>query len=487
MAYEFLVGWRYLYTGRRSRAVWVGFALALAVCLVGIALFYFSGSAEQHGLAKGAGAVLTLAGGIGMAASLLLGLFSTFTAVSILGLSIGIAILIWVLSVTSGFEEEFRNRVLGVNAHIVVIKYGQDFYEYREVMKTSKKIEGVQAAAPFTLTDMMVAKGNRLANVLVKGVDPKLVGTVLEMPEQVEIPKGTTSKDMPRLLLSSKDAKGKAAADMPTVILGRELAEKLDVKVGEPVRLISPLTAMDGTAIPGTAEMPRSVDFRVSGIFYSGFNEYDTRLVYVHMRESQSFFNQGDVVYGVELKVDDVYNARPLAKTISAALHAMADRDETLYRTIDWSELNRNLFTALRIQKLVLQIIFGFIVVVGAFNVLAALAMLVIRKTREIAILKSMGVSPMGIARIFQSAGIIVWLIGTSLGLAWGYLGCLLLRRYGFPLEAKVYLISELPIKMDISEFLLTAAFALGVCFLATLYPALRAARLHPVDGLRYE
>ncbi len=247
------------------------------------------------------------------------------------------------------------------------------------------------------------------------------------------------------------------------------------------VRLISPLSGLDVAGWSAAGEMPRSRDLQVTAIFFSGFNEYDRRLVYVHLREAQAFMDQGDVVTGVDLKIRDVFAAKKLARTVVKALGGSP------FRTIDWSELNHNLFTALSIQKLFLRIIIGFIVVVAAFNVLAALTVLVFRKTREISILKSMGMSSAGVARIFMTTGVIVWFVGTGLGLLWGYLGGLVLRNYGFPLDPKVYHISELPVRMEPVEFAITAGLALIWCLIMTLYPSIRAARMNPVEGLRYE
>lgn len=471
-SYELFVGWRYLYARRRSAATWVALLVSAVICGVGIGLFLATSL-------KAVGAILLLVGGIGVAASGLLMIFSTFTAISVVGLAIGVSILIWVLSVTSGFQDEFRRKVLGVNAHVLVLKYGIDFSEYPSVIRKCEKTPGVIAAAPFVFNEMMLSRGNRLSGVLVKGVDPLRVGKVLDLPQHIVEPKRTTVKDLPRLLRASVDAKGDD--QVAGLIIGRELARKLDAKVGDPVRLISPLSGLDTAGWSAKSELPRSRDFRVAGIFFSGFDEYDKRLVYLHMRDAQSFFDQGDVVTGVEMKIEDVFRARPLAKKIASALGGAP------YRTVDWSELNHNLFTALAVQKLFLQIVIGIIVVVAAFNVLAALAVLVIRKTREISVLKSLGMSSAGVARIFQSAGIIVWAVGTSLGLLWGYVGCIVLRKYGFPLDPKVYLINELPVRMNPVEFAFTAAFALVVCVLATLYPAIRAARMDSVEGLRYE
>jgi len=474
MSYEFFVGWRYLYSARRSPAIWIGFALAALCCGAGVSIFFWTA-------AKALGAALMLAGGVGMAAAMLLAIFSTFTAVSVLGVSIGVSILIWVLSVTSGFQDEFRNKVLGVNAHILILKYGLDFSEYRSVMSKCEDLPEVEAAAPFVFNEMMLARGQRLSGVLVKGVDPKLVGKVLDLPKHIEKPRKVKKNQLPRLLRPSRDDDSGDLKRTPGIIIGRVLAEKLEAKVGDMLRLVSPLSGLDLAGWSAAGEIPRSRDFRVEGIFYSGFNEYDKRLVYVHLRDAQDFLDQGDVVTGVDLKIRDVFRARPLAKKIAGLLGG------TPYRAIDWSELNRNLFTALALQKLFLILVIAIIVVVAAFNVLAALYVLVVRKTREIAILKSMGISNWGVARIFQSTGIIVWLVGTGLGLLWGYLGALVLRRYGFPLDPKVYHISELPVRLDPWEFFFTALFALVVCVLATLYPSIKASRQNPVEGLRYE
>jgi lipoprotein-releasing system permease protein len=472
MLYEFFVGWRYLSAKRRSVPVLVFFVLSLLLCGIGLGLFLSTAY-------QAVGAVMLLIGAVFVMSSILLMIFSTFTAISIIGVSIGVSILIWVLSVTSGFQHEFRRKVLGVNAHILVLKYGIDFADYRRVMRISQSLEEVRAAAPFVFNEMMLARGNRLSGVLVKGVDPVLVGKVLDLPQHIDQPRKVKNADLPKLLNPSRDEKGRDTGRAPGIIIGRELAKKLDAKVGDPVRLISPLSGLDTAGWSARGELPRSRDFRISAIFYSGFDEYDKRLVYLHIRDAQSFFDQGDVVTGVEMKISEVFNARPIAKRLSKELGGAP------YRTVDWSELNHNLFTALAWQKLVLEIVIGFIVIVAAFNVLAALFVLVLRKTQEIAVLKSLGMSSAGVARIFQGAGIIVWLVGTSLGLSLGYVGCIVLREYGFPLDPKVYLISQLPVRMNPLEFVIAAAFALVVCLLATLYPAIRAANLDPVQGFR--
>ena len=471
MTYEFFVAWRYLRRqGRSPLRMGVAILLCSAPFVAGVVLFIGFGL-------KALGAALLVAGGVLLAAVVLLGLFSTFTAIAMLGLALGIAILTWVLSVTSGFQVAFRDKVLGVNAHVLVLKYGLDFSEYRDVIKKVEADPQVEAAAPFLFNEMMMARGNRLSGVLVKGVDPQRVGRVLALPRHIVEPHGASDDPaaMYRLLNTRADNRHEPAG----LIVGRGLASKLRLRVGQPVRLVSPLSGLDIGGWSADSDLPRSRDFRVAAIFDSGFDEYDKRLVYVHMKEVQAFFEQGDVVTGVELRVRDVHRAPVIAKGVLGRL------GNGPYRTVDWGELNRNLFTALNIQKLFLEVVVGgFLAVVACFNVVAALAMLIIRKTREIASIKAMGASSWGVARVFQSCGILVWLVGALLGLSCGYLGGLLLRRYGFPLDAKVYLINELPVRMDPKEFAAVAFGALIICLLATLYPAYRAARLDPVVGL---
>jgi lipoprotein-releasing system permease protein len=468
MPYELFVGWRYLFQRRRSRAVWITFLAGTAVCGAGVAVFFLSG-------AKAVGAFLMLAGGLGMAAAALLAFFSTFTAISVLGVAIGVAILLWALSINAGFQEEWRRRVLGITGHVLVLKYGLDFYEYKQVVEKAEAVKGVEAAGPFVLNEMMIARGPKLNGVMVKGVHPRLVGRVLDLPGHIEGEKKPSAAQMSQLLAPS------GPTGPPGIVVGRGLAEKLGLQVGDRVRLVSALSGLDVSSWTATGELPRSRDFRVNAIFSSGLNEYDWRLVYIHLAEAQSFFDHGDVVTGVDLKLHDPFAAKGISRRVLGALGGHP------YRTMDWSEINSGMFRLLAIQKLFLFIFIGLIVVVAAFNVLAALVVLVIRKTREIAVLKSLGTSSGGVARIFMSSGVIVWFFGAGLGLLWGYLGGLVLARYRFPIDPKMYQLSELPVLMDPVDFLYAAVFAFFWCMLLTLYPSLRAARLQPVEGLRYE
>ena len=461
--YELFLGWRYLYRRRRGTAAAVATVLSFIGLVAGqLALFQFS----QVRL----GALLTVPSAIVFTFSLVLNFFSIFTTVSIVGVALGVAALTVVLSVTSGFQASFKQKVLGVNAHILVLKYGRDFAEYRDVMKTAASLPHVAAVAPFSFDEMLLSSGRATSGALVKGIDPKASGAVLDVGEKLE--KGK---------LSDLDAPIDPKDPARPMLLGRELAKKLKVKIGDRLRLVVPTSDMQLGETPSGAGTTATREFRVAGIFYAGFDEYDRRLAYVGLKDAQALLGGEDYVTGVEMRLDEMDRAPAVSKELLNKLGGSP------FRVIDWQELNHNLFTAVRTQKLVLVIFLTLIILVAAFNIIAALTMLVIDKTREIAILKSMGLPPGGASRIFQVAGLSIGLLGAALGLALGLLLCAVVSRFGYALDPHVYLIDELPVRVSYVELAYTVAVTMGICFLATVYPSARAAALQPVDGLRYE
>ena len=681
---------------------------------------------------------------------------SVITVICTLGVVIGVAALVTVLSVTGGFQEAFRSKVLGFNAHILVMKYGIDFEEYRDVMKRAEAVDGVAGASPFIFHEMMLSAGTELAGVMVKGIDP-------ETAERVSDIRGFLSEG--RL----EDVRPGGDGGTPTVLLGAELVEKVGLAVGDPITLVSPLRGLDpGTWGPRDTR-PTSQVFQIAGIFRSGFYEYDSRFVYVHMRSLQRFFGQADTVTGVELKVDDIFATRDVSKRVRRALgdqrygvqdwtegrapllsrlegtkrnslsgflalfgvllvlgsvfhrmlpgHRVArallwfgvfamcamggllglrtgwgeawlqapeleglphvrvaredapfleyrnavqeaeflpgvigagpviegrirlrpEDDDTAegrllrlrgysvaagvtsyrpwlvegttdgmavlprldpaapapgllvgrglakaldlvvgdvvsltaepedekdedgpparhpmrflvtglvsgtpgvdltstvlgdftasrrllspidaagaievrvvrplqapaiakairsslgghsYRTLDWREINRNLFTSLELQKRVLTLIVFAMVVVAMFNIVSTLFIIVADKTREIAILKSMGATNGGVLRIFMLEGVSIGVVGTFLGLLLGAVACWVIGQIDFPLDPKIYLIQTLPARPVPLDFLVTGLVAIATSLLATIHPALKAASLPPVDGLRFD
>ena len=268
--------------------------------------------------------------------------------------------------------------------------------------------------------------------------------------------------------------------ELPGIVVGHTLAAEVGLGVGDRVRLVSPLSGLDTSMLAPEARAPRSRDFRVIGIFQAGFQEYDSRLVYTDLYEAQYFYGQGDAVTGVELRLHDLEKSEEVARRLERELGGP-------FHTLDWAELNRNLFTALEIQKITLGFVIATIIFVAAFNVIAVLIMIVLEKKREIAILKAMGATDGTVLGIFVLQGSVIGVIGTLLGLLVGGGVVTYLATYEFPLDPKVYLIDHLPVVVSGSEFLITSVVAFGICALATIAPSLWAAKMLPVDGLRHE
>jgi lipoprotein-releasing system permease protein len=406
------------------------------------------------------------------------------TLISIGGVAIGVWALTVVLSVMSGFEADLKHKILGHNAHGMVLTYGQDeFDDWARVRRKVLEVPGVAAATPFLYNEVMLSAGQNLTGAILKGIDTDTVGTVTDLPRNVEegelawlrtperIP--TTARD-PEALPEGGGTPRRSERTLPGIVIGRELARSLRVFVGDQVNVVSPFGDL-GPAGP----QPKSRPFRVAAIFYSGMYEYDSKFAYLDLAEAQRFFGTGETVTGLELKVADVDAARPVMARVVFALGGWP------YRAKDWGELNRSLFSALQMEKVVMAVILGFIVLVASFIIVATLIMLVLEKTREIAVLKSMGAGVPSVMKIFVAEGVIIGAIGTAFGLILGYGTCLLIDRVGIPLDPEVYYISNLPVLIEPAQFGLAALGALVLSYLATIYPATKAARMRPVDGLR--
>jgi lipoprotein-releasing system permease protein len=464
MSYELRIGWRYLYRGAGARKHAIGLLVSLLVAVAGGALFFATEGSSGIG-------VIGLASGM-LAAVLfaLLYVFSVFTTVSVLGVVFGVAALTVVLSVTTGFQQVFREKVLGVNAHVIITKNTNDFTEYQEVEQLAWEVDDeVRAVQPFIFVEMLVTDGRGIVTgVAVKGVDPERLTKVLDLHKNMAEGSVDALKVEP------------APGEPSPIILGRVLASKLKVGVGDDVTVVAPMSNVRTSDMSPTGRAPRSRTFRVAGVFYSGFDEYDRRLMYITLDDAMELWGQGNQVLGVELKVADVDRADEVANKLE-------DKLGGTYVVQDWNELNRNLFTALTLQKWVLLIILTLIIAVATFNMVSALTMMVIDKTREIAILKSMGARSGGITRIFQVVGLAIGGIGTVFGLAIGLTLCAAVGRYNYKLDPKVYLIDRLPIEVSPTEVLLVGGITMVISFLATWFPAAKGAALTPVEGLRYD
>lgn len=406
---------------------------------------------------------------------------SLITMISIVGVMIGVMTLNIVLAVMTGFEEDLRDRILGFNPHIVLVSYAGTIANPDEVVQKVRDTPGVAAAAPLVYSQVMLSSGQSVSGVVVRGVPPDLEEAVIDL--QAHLTSGSLAGlGAPFEVLiegSDKDADNNGRPDTTTltgVILGQELAKQLGLAIGDPVSVVSPL----GTPSP-VGPIPKVKRFALAGTFDSGMYDYDSGLLYMGLADAQKFFGLGNAITGVEIRVTDLYDAERVARRLEQTLG-------TPFRARDWMEVNRNLFLAFKLEKVVYFIVLTLIVLVAAFNIVATLIMVVMEKRKDIAILKSMGATERSIARIFMLKGLIIGVVGTLLGVIGGYAGCWVLRRYQFvELPKDVFYVSTLPVRVYGENFAAVALVSVVICLLATIYPARQAAGLAPVEVIRYE
>jgi lipoprotein-releasing system permease protein len=464
--FERFVGVRYLERSRGSVAARWGLVVAAGVTAVAAALF-FASRGHSRGL-ETAGVVMILLGTLAVISFLLMRIFSVFTTVSTLGVVLGVMSLVVVLAVTSGFEREFQDKVLAVNAHLIITPYGiehdlaESEREADAMMVKLRSLPGLDRMAKFSFSAAEVMIGRVGANL--KGVDMQAGGA----PELKRAQVAGSVEDL------GKPASCPSNPTAGRIVLGAELARKTRASVGECVQVLVPFSRNGEVN-----DAPEPFAFKVVAIFQMGFQEYDARLAFINIEDARRLANARESVFGVELRFRDPLMAIPMLEEVEKRLGPEP-------RVIDWKTLNHNLFMALTMQKLIIAMVLGFIIVVAAFNIISSLMLIILAKVREIAILSSMGARSSSVLRIFLVAGSFVGFAGTTLGILFGLIVCGLALLYGYPLDPKVYLITKLPVEVSGVELLFVAGATQLICFLATLYPAVRAARLKVVDGLRY-
>lgn len=392
---------------------------------------------------------------------------SFISMTSMLGIALGVTALITVLSVMNGFEKELRDRILGMAAHATVTTYAGRLADWQSLSQTLEDQPSILAMAPYVQAESMLSQGTRVSGALIRGVLPELEGGVSDVVSHIN------GGDL-----------GKLKEGEYSIILGSELAVALGAGIGDLVTVVSPQVTIGPTGI-----LPRLRRFTVVGIFEVGMYEYDRGVALVHIKDAARLFQLDDNVTGLRLKLEDIYDAPALARKLSVQLQGD-------YRVEDWTRQHANFFRAVKTEKRVMFIILTLIVAVAAFNIVSTLIMVVTDKRSDIAILRTLGTSPGSIMTIFIIQGVVIGVLGTVLGVAGG-VGLALNVETIVPaiehlfnvefLAADVYYISKVPSELHWKDVWVMASMAMGLCLLATLYPAWRAARTHPAEALRYE
>ncbi len=413
--------------------------------------------------------------------------FVSVTAlISILGVLIGVMALNTVLAVMGGFEDELRNKILGVSSHIAVLSYNGPIEKYEILTKEISDIPGIEGVSPLIYSQAMLATEDNVSGTVIKGVSPDTAGNVTNIeyaigkavnPENTKIDdeelRAAGSKILNKLDEGTESGK-------PPIILGDELSFMLGVQNGDVVSLVSPF---GGIGPFGPA--PKTKSFEVVGLFDFGMVEHDSSVSYINIKDAMKFFDLENSVNTIEVKVDNIFNSRSISETISDVIGFP-------YYTRNWEEVNKSLFKALKLERFALSIILGLIILVAALNIISTLTMLVMEKNKDISILRAMGTKRSSIQRIFIIDGMVIGVIGTFLGTLFGFLFCYFLKtnetlRSFIPFDNKVYPISEFPVKIEPLYFVIVAICSLLICFIATIYPSYQASKKDPVEALRYE
>jgi lipoprotein-releasing system permease protein len=394
---------------------------------------------------------------------------SLITLISTAGIAIGVMTLTITLAVMTGFEGDLRTRILAFNPHVSVWGQLGSIAAPEAVVAAARAVPEVADAEPFVYGQLMLSTPKEFAGVLVRGIPPQGAAT-RELAARL---RSGSVDDLGRVVAVPLGQGRGATAQLPGIVLGASLADTLGVHVGEAVSVAA--------AAAGSAGVPRLRRFAVVGEFSSGMPEYDSGLAYVSLADAQRLYDMERSVTGVEIKVHDLYQAEQVAQRLAGTLGIG-------YRVRGWMTANKNLFAALTLQKTVYSIVLLLIVLVAAFTVLATLVMVVMEKRKDIAILKSMGASGRSIGRVFIYEGLIIGAVGTALGNLGGWAGCWLLKHYQFvELPKDVFFVNTVPVQIHPPYFAAVTAATLAICLLATVYPARKAARLAPVDVIRYE
>lgn len=399
------------------------------------------------------------------------------TFVSVAGITLGVAALIGAVGIMTGFLEDIQSKILGTTAHIIVQEQIKErMTDYDRLTEKIQTVQDVVAATPFVLRQVLLTTQRGAQGIILRGIDPKRETNVTELAKNI-----TTGHlldlltPMNVIQAPADDSQGELhAVEKPGIILGKELALKLGVSVGDTINVVSPAGPISAMGV-----VPKMRIFAVVGLFSSGMYNYDSSLAYIELGEAQKLFNLGASVTGIEVKVTDVFRAGDIAHQIEQALGFS-------HGARDWMQTNRNTFSSLKLQKTMMFLLLVLITIVASFNIVSTLTMIVTEKQKEIAILKAMGATKRSIRLIFMLNGLIIGLAGAAIGIPLGYAFLWLVQTF-WTFDPTIYEISTIPVHVLAEDVLLVAGSAILISFAATIYPANQAAKLEPVVALRHE
>jgi lipoprotein-releasing system permease protein len=395
------------------------------------------------------------------------------TLISVIGVAAGVASLIIALAITNGMSRDLQEKLLGSTAHVMLLRVADDgMRDWRPLLERLRALPHVTAAAPELYEEVLIARGAKSGGALIDGVVPADQNTVSDLLRSVK--KGSAEALEP-VDPTHRDEAAMNGAPAPPIVIGLDLAETIGAEVGDTVQVISPQGELTPLGL-----VPKYQRFVVAGIFKSGFYQYDSGYAFIRLADAQTLFSEPDLISAISFKIDDMYQAGAVGREIEEA----AGKG---FATTNWMEQNRELFRALRLEQIVTFIVLALIVCVAALNILIALTMMVMEKTRDIAVLMSFGVSETQVRRIFLMQGLLISVIGTAVGLVVGYALSWVGGHYHFPLDASVYSIDHLPFAPRLVDAVIVSAVSLGVSLVATLYPSASAAKVLPAEALRYE
>nr|WP_319393822.1 lipoprotein-releasing ABC transporter permease subunit [uncultured Desulfobacter sp.] len=388
------------------------------------------------------------------------GFISLITLLSVAGVILGVMALVVVIAVMSGSETEFRNRILGLEPHILAMNYSGRFTPDQAMEDKIRQTPGVRAVSPILFGQAMIRTANSFSGIILRGIEPEKGAALI---------KGYTADDLGDALNKTKNKTG-----LPGIILGQSLANTVGVMEGDRVILMS----ASGIISP-MGQIPSMKQFVVTGTFKSGMSEYDSSLAYARLDQVQALVGAKGKISAFGIWTDQIFRVKELSQ------NALGFVDYPYYLR-NWMDINHSLFSALKLEKTAMFVILTLIILVAAFNIASALIMMVMEKTRDIAVLKAMGATNAMIRRIFIIKGMIIGIIGTGIGTTLGVVICFILKRYEFIKLPEAYPFSTLPVQLEYSDVILIAVSALVICFLSTLYPSYKASRMNPVEAIRY-